>query len=252
LRAEIVRNPGLSLPLGLAALAWLVLAGLWQAEGSLALCLSGAGGVSAQLREALAAQWALLDGAALAGTWAVMCLAMMLPIATSHLSVATAKSLPRARWPVLGGALLGYLAVWLALGLPYAGLFLGASALHGLVGAPLVAGLVYGLAILWSICPARARLLRRCHPVPAFFGGRAAQSSGAARWGGALGLRCAGVCFPAMAAPMLTGQGLLGMVLVTHVLLVERRAAIPSARLSAYPLAVLGFGALVVGALGGV
>lgn len=234
-RKDIVANPGLSLPLGLAVLAWVYLIGASQIHGGLPLCIGGDGGLGTKLQSALSAQWAMLDPR-LGVTWIAMVVAMMLPITATHFSVAVAKTLPRYRWHVLAPALAGYIGVWLLLGVPYFGLFLLGAAVESLTVWPVVPGVIYGLAIAWSFASLRLIALRRCHPVPAFFGNAQDHAKASGIWGAKLAGYCAGVCFLAMSAPMLSGQGLMGMMIVTHVLLTERRTSRPHPRLVALPL----------------
>lgn len=244
-RRDMLANPGLSLPLGLALVAWTVLAGLSRLDVGMPLCLGAGNGFGAQVRSAIGAQWALLDPWWVVG-WGAMVLAMMLPIAASHLSIAVAKTMPRYRWPVLCAAMTGYLVAWMLLGVPYVALFVLNAAVESLSVWPVVPLVTYGAAIAWSMTPQRRRALRRCHPVPVFFGEGRAQARAAGLWGARLAGYCASVCFLAMAAPMLSGQGLTGMLIVTHVLLAERRALRPEPVQTALPLGFLLVGALVI------
>lgn len=238
LRRDSVTNPGLSLPLGVALMAWVALAGLSRLDGGLPLCLGVDRAIGSQFRSALAAQWAMLDPIVPVG-WGVMVLAMMLPIAASHLSVAVAKCLPCHRWQVLVAASLGYLAVWLLLGVPFIALHLLAAAVDSLAAWPAVPLVTYAAAIGWCMAPPRRKALRKCHPVPAFFGSGRSQSWAAGLWGVRLAGHCAAVCFFVMAAPMLSGQGMTGMMIATQVLLSERVAPRPEPARVALPLALL-------------
>lgn len=93
--------------------------------------------------------------------------------------------------------------------------------------------------IVWSFSRLRQNALRRCHPVPAFFGNGTDHARASGVWGMRLTFYCAAVCFFAMSAPMLSGQGLIGMMIATRVLLTERRTLRPAPRLVAIRLALL-------------
>ncbi len=243
-RTDILANPGLSVPLGLAALAWLALGLLARSSGGLPLCIGGPNAFGWQLQSAWVAEVTCLDPM-IAVRWALMVFAMMLPVAAPHFSVAVAKTRPRHQGVVLAAALISYVVVWLALGVPYLVLFVISAAIDGASPWPLGPVGVFGLAILWSLLPLRQSALRRCHRVPAFFGGGPAQAQSAANWGAGLAVDCAAVCWPAMAAVMLSGQGIMGMFVVTHVLLSERLAERPRKPFTTWPLALLACAAVV-------
>ena len=243
-RRDIIANIGLTAPLGLAALAWVYLVVSARAAGGLDLCIGGTGGLGAQVSAAFSAQWATLQPSMI-WTWCVMVVAMMLPLAATHLSVAVAQTTPRFKSGLLAAALSGYLIVWVALGCVYLVLFLIAQALESLNLRLVSAPVWYGVAILWCFARVRSRALRSAHVAPFFYGGASRQIGAGALWGARLAGNCAMTCFLAMSAPMLSGQGLIGMFLVTHVLLAERRTQRPKPRHVAWPLGILGLAAFV-------
>lgn len=235
LRRAALRNPGVLWP-GLLTLAgWVGLAALAGSAGGLALCL-GVGG---------AAVWTSIDAAIyyaepgrLALEWAAMVAAMMAPLALVSLAPLAARTAPAAKTVVSVAALLGYGSVWLVMGLIAVPVILVLKS--GLEASGLTA-LAYVPAILWAGMSARQRWLTALHRVPLFYGGYLA--SDAARYGARFGFGCAITCLPIMAAPMVAGQGLLGMALVTHLLLSERTSPAPRAlpmRLFLLAFAVLG------------
>lgn len=136
-------------------------------------------------------------------------------------------------------SMAGYVGVWVLLGLPYLWMFLLAAAMESITVWPVVPLGIYGVAIVWSFSRLRQKALRRCHPVPALFGNGTDHAKAAGVWGMRLAFYCATVCFFAMSAPMLSGQGLVGMMIAIHVLLTERRTLRSTPRQVAIPLVLL-------------
>lgn len=238
-RHAFCANPGLWVPLTLSGFGWACLVYASFQPAGIDLCISRASTASAQVWAAFGAEWAL-RGSSMLLAWVMMVLAMMMPIAATHMSVAIARTAPAYKLHVLAGALGGYLGVWLVFGALYLALFalaLTAQSLNlGWVGTLCF----FALAIGWCAAPMRARALRAAHAVPLFYGGGASHFWAGLRWGIRLAGLCAITCFAVMSAPMLSGQGLMGMILVTHVLLTERHKLRPERRLVALPLALLG------------
>lgn len=214
-------NPGLVWPLALSAAGWAGLLSLAQ-QGALSLCLplaNWSGSIKATLYFA--------NPDLLGLEWAWMVLAMMGPLAAISLGSLSARTAPAFKLSVTGCALLGYLAVWFALGglvVPLLLIFQSVAFALDLPGVGLGL-LAYLPSLLWAKAALRLRRLPILHRVPLLGGQR--QWASALRYGVFHGLRCARSCLPIMVAPMLAGQGLLAMALVTHILLAERIAHFP-------------------------
>jgi len=243
---------GLAAPvLAVSAVSWALLAALSQSGPGLQLCVAG-GDVFGGLAATLAARVALLDPRVAVAEWGLMVLAMMLPLVLPVLRLLAARSFSRARAPVLGGFLAGYLGLWMLAGLPVMALVLaaggaldalGGGALGGRVLAP---ALGFGLAALWAGAGPRQSALIRAHAVPVL----PARAGEAARLGVSRGGFCIASCAPAMAGAMVSGAGLAAMGLVALLLMEERRAHRPAAAPVQAVLLVAG-GALSVAALTG-
>ena len=164
-----------------------------------------------------------LNGAGgLAGSWAVMLLAMMAPLLAARIDFVWERSLPRRRPRAAGLFLLGYALVWM----PFAAVALAlAAAAHGLAEAARVPALVAAapVALLWQASPWKQHCLNRCHSVPplAAFGARA--DADALRFGASHGGWCVGSCWALMALPLIAaGAHLAAMALVALFLFAER------------------------------
>ena len=234
-------NPGVYLPLGLSALAWATLALLTEAGIPLALCTSGSGSIGSGLASAIAVEWFYLSPGQLVIEWLLMVAAMMAPLAAPHLVIISAQSFPDRRLPLTLAALGGYVVVWAMIGPLFIGVMILLRAASAATGAGALAPVIaFGIAVIWCFAWQRQRALRRCHAVPVLYGRDGAATRAAALYGLRLGLLCAVVCAPAMAAPMLAGQGLLPMALITHVLLQERMHLRPRPAFTAVSLALIG------------
>ncbi|MBY5974188.1 DUF2182 domain-containing protein [Ferrimonas balearica] len=243
---RVVSNPAVPWCLGLSAISWLALWALSLGGGTLMLCLTAPQVSLDGIRRALAATLFVASPAALALEWLLMVLAMMLPLALPHLGIFCARLYRDMRLAALGAALAGYLGIWMLVGLATVPLMLLLHALTATEGLSLVVpGLAWLMAIGWCYAPARRNALRRCHAVPVMYGRGADVYRGAFRYGIRLGGDCLVSCGFAMAAPMLAGQGIAAMALVTHVLLAERLRHRPTIAQVALPLTLIGLTALL-------
>jgi predicted metal-binding membrane protein len=152
--------------------------------------------------------------------WALMVLAMMLPLAIAPLWHVRERSFARRRGRSMALFIAGFIAVWML-----AGVILQTAALltRLMVPEPLACfGLALAIALLWQVSPAKQWFLNRCHqrrPLAAF--GFAANLD-AFGFGVRNGAACAGACWALMLATLLIGQGQLSaMIIVTLFSLVE-------------------------------
>lgn len=155
--------------------------------------------------------------------WVAMVLAMMLPVVAPQARQIAMRSLWHRRHRAMSWFLLGYLAVWLAVG----AVFLGALVA---VGRPQPGPLVLAAALLaaaaWQVARPRRRIMRRCGSLPpaAARGWRANRDCAEA--GVRIGLRCTFTCGPVMLATALGhGLALMGGLLV---LVLSERARGPN------------------------
>ena len=227
--------------LSLSALCWATLAILAQRGDHLALCLTPPATLIDGVMAGLSAQLYQLSPLGLAAEWALMIGAMMLPLAVPHLSIFQARLYRRMQQPALAAALAGFVLVWLGIGFVAVPLMLVLRAVAGVDGwGWLVPVLAYSAAILWCFATPRQRAFRQCHAVPVVCGNGPAVYRTAFGYGLRLGSRCSITCGLAMAAPMLSGQGILAMALVTHVLLTERLSHRTTPWQTVVPLGLIG------------
>jgi predicted metal-binding membrane protein len=209
--------------IALSAVGWALVIGFDQSVLVPGLCVSGAtaGWTGSPSFEAAVAVNA---SSALAFSWLVMLLAMMLPLIWQPLLHVWDRSLAERRGRATLLFLAGYFGVWM---LVMTILELLAVALRLAAGSELGAFLVaIGAAIAWQVMPVKARYLRGCHvlrPLPAF-GLRADFAS--FRFGGEIGRSCMVACWAIMLVP-LAGVGahipLMGMAAL--LMLCERYSA---------------------------
>lgn len=154
-----------------------------------------------------------------------MVLAMMLPLFVPALKGISASSFRAERSSKVSCAAFGFVLTALLVGIvaiPLTFLFRTAISVGPSIIGPI---LLFSLAAWWQGTRARARIVARCHQP--FF---PSSTNGAVRYGMEQGYYCSLSCMPAMLATMGTGQGLLPMFLVTHIMLSERLAHRPSQR----------------------
>ena len=244
-RRRVQINAAVYWPLGLSIYGWAVLNYLAQGGEELLLCLTLPPSLFDGFLSGLSATLYLISPTALAAEWGLMVLAMMLPMTIPHLSPFCMRLFRNMQLGAVLAALGGFVLVWLAIGLFAVPLMLVLRAVAFVDGmAWFVPAFAYGLAILWSYSALRQKMFRRCHVVPVVCGQGGAVYRAALGYGVRLGGYCGATCGFAMAAPMLSGQGILAMALVTHVLLKERLSHRVTPAQTAVPLALIGSMAL--------
>ena len=207
----------------LSAVGWALVIGFDQSILVPGLCVPGSttGWMGGSSFEAAVSANA---STALAVSWFVMLLAMMMPLIWQPLDHVWDRSLAERRGRATLLFVVGYFGVWM---LVMAILELLAVALRLAAGSEIGAfAAAVGVAIVWQMMPVKARYLRRCHvlrPLPAF-GLRADFAS--FRFGVEIGRSCIVACWAIMLVP-LTGEGahipLMGMAAL--LMLSERYAA---------------------------
>lgn len=178
----------------------------------------GAAAVSEPLLSSWAESWS---------HWVLMVAAMMLPVVAPQVRNVAMRSLWLRRQRSAGLFVVGYVAVWVAVGAVVL-TPLVALDLHPL-GTPWLVGILI-VAAAWQVSPPRRRILRRCASLrlgPA--AGRSADLD-CAKAGVRSGRRCLATCGPLMLA-MVASHSLLLMAGLLVVLLTERaRGANPMRR----------------------
>jgi predicted metal-binding membrane protein len=154
--------------------------------------------------------------------WDLMVLAMMVPVAAPYARRVAFESLWRRRHRAIAWFVLGYLALWLAVGAA----LVGAVAVVGRTPDLRLVSLLFLLAAAWQVSRPRRRVLRRCGVLPAgaLKGWRADRDCTVN--GLRYGVRCTLVCGPAMAAAALSGS--LVLMAGVIVLFLSERARGPN------------------------
>jgi predicted metal-binding membrane protein len=150
----------------------------------------------------------------LATGWALMVVAMMLPLAIAPLWHVRERSFARRRGRSTALFVAGFVAVWMV-----AGVILQTIALVARWAVPMplaCLGLAIAVALLWQVSPAKQWCLNRCHQRPKLEAFGFAADYDAFRFGVRNGAACAGACWALMLPMLLIGQGQLpAMVAVT-------------------------------------
>lgn len=241
-----IRGPAFRLALLPAALAWAIMVLLWARQVPVSLCLapqsSGLGGIGAHWR----AGFAMAEPGRLAGEWALMLAAMMLPLTAPMVAWVWARSFPRRRSRSAGLFLGGYLLAWAGAAAAATPLLIMARGTAAALGFAPALGLIGALlAAWWQLSAAKRRALNRCHGTVALRAFGSAANRDAAAFGLLHGGRCIRACLPVMLLPMLGGSGLAAMAAIFILLLGERSQHTPQLDRSALILVLLGLYSLV-------
>jgi len=161
----------------------------------------------------------------LAGSWALMAVAMMAPLIGAPLRQLRERSLARLRSAAMLCFALGYGGVWMAAGGIVLGTALGFALLLPPGWSAAGAGL---LVLLWQVSPTKQHCLNRCHARPriAAFGAPAAAS--ALRYGLTHGRWCVAASAPLMVLPFLLPAGHLAAMAAVAVFLYAERIERPA------------------------
>lgn len=186
-----------------------------------AICAQGAALPADGWADAARSVLAVTPPGRLLADWSLMLLAMMPPLLAVPLMHVWRSSLPRRRAGALASFILGYVAVWLAMG-PV--LIAAAFVLQAATGeAAFLAALL--IAAVWSASPWQRRALNRAHRLPriGLFGWPALRD--ALAFGAVHAAWCVASCWAWMLAPLTAGRWhLVAMALAGFVMLVERLA----------------------------
>lgn len=183
-------------------------------------------------------------------TWALMCVAMMVPAALPALAHVGTNSLRRRRQRAMAGFAAVYLAVWTG----YGALLAASAPLWSRLPGDAVLACALALAAAWQSTVHKRRALRDCHrssPLPQS-GPRA--MTGTVRFGLRHGGACLRSCWALMAVMAAAGGGtgmLAWMALLTGIVTAERFTRRPgrTTRLAAAALAAAALAAALAPAL---
>lgn len=174
--------------------------------------------------------------AAVLGWWAVMTVAMMLPLVLPAVRRVAVSSFWHRRQRAASEFVAGYLAVWMLVGVITVGAL---SNLASLIGSTATMAAAFTAAAVWQLSAAKRRSLRRCSrssPL-APTGWRAARDC--ARFGAVIGWSCVTSCWALMAATVTAAHTFEVMAVVFGVQLNERFRRRPAVALSAAVIAAL-------------
>ena len=236
-----LRSDGFRWAIAPALAAWVLLA-LWAGTGrGLEFCFGVGTSALAAAGSAIRAEFALADPGSIATEWLLMTLAMMLPLALPAIAHVAARSFFRRRERALAIFVSGFALVWFAAGVLAIPLLLLSDAVLDSAGLGRWGGIIgCALAALWQVSPAKGLALRRCHLRPSLPAVGPAADLGALAFGVGHGLRCLRSCFAMMVPPLLGGQHLMAMAVVTLLLFAERATDRPAFGSSALVLLLLG------------
>jgi predicted metal-binding membrane protein len=224
-----------------SAAAWLAL--LWRSAGqhSLVLCLAPRATLLEGFFANMAAGFAVIAPGRWAAEWALMIVAMMLPLLVPMVRHVAARSFATQRERSVGLFVASYALVWLAaaaassvalVALRAAFFAIGLAAWTGLISCALAAG--------WQLSAAKVRAVNRCHGTVALRPWAPHAGRDAIGFGLLHGTRCVRACLPVMVLPLAGGHGLPAMAAVFAILLAERARPKPQYRMSAIILLLLG------------
>ena len=200
-----------------AAMAWLVLLGM-SALMTMPMDHHGMSGAMSTSPSSWAEHWS---------HWLLMVLAMMLPVAARQVRGVAQRSIWSRRQRSAVFFVLGYVALWSAVGALLVGVVVATGLDDGATDLLVVSLL---LAAAWQTSAPRRRLVRRCEALKLGAPSGLAGDVDCTRAGLRAGVRCLQECWPAMIA-MALSQSLLLMAGLTVVLLTERmRGANPQRR----------------------
>jgi len=156
-----------------------------------------------------------------------MMAAMMLPSSTrAGRAVAEVSARTDARWagPAPAAFAIGYLAVWLMVGLAGAGVLAAGRAVGVHPGGRAVAAGVLLAAALYELTPVKDACLRRCrHPVGLVVTHWRPGPLGAVRIGALYGRWCVGCCWALMAGLLVLGAMSMGWMLLVAALIAAEK-----------------------------
>jgi predicted metal-binding membrane protein len=158
------------------------------------LCTAGGSHRLAWNPQALqfALEWTPLSGSA--QSWFFMLLAMTPPLLAQPMRRLWHGSLARRRVAAVAAFVLGYGALWMAAG----AVLIAAATVAGVELGPVAAPAILGVALLWSVSPAKKTFLGLCHRAPTLRAFGVSAYRDCLEYGAMSGAWCVGVCWPLM------------------------------------------------------
>jgi predicted metal-binding membrane protein len=173
--------------------------------------------------------------------WLLMTVAMMFPLSIGAIQATAHRSLWRRRHRAIAGWLVGYLAVWLLVGVT---LWLISTLLltRPMLASRSVVAIAFLLAASWQVAPTRARALARCHHTQPIAPAGWRADYDCVRYGWTMGVWCSMTCGALMVACWLVGHGPPGVIAMAFATLIgftERYVARPDPRWLAASIVVM-------------
>jgi predicted metal-binding membrane protein len=187
---SLVRTPILVV----SAAAWILL--VLQPGAMMLHCHPGHGSLAVMLAHTQPGPMAL--------GWALMVVAMMLPLMAAPVRHVRDRTFSHRRVRATVLFLSGYLAVWMAAGAMLVVAALGIRSAGESMGPAVLAAL---LVLVWQVSPGKQACLNRLHAHPQLVAFGVAADFDALRFGLAHGGWCVGSCWGLMLLPMLSSSG---------------------------------------------
>jgi predicted metal-binding membrane protein len=217
-----VRNPVLLM----SAVTWILLLVEPGGMGKLAHCPAISSGAM-PLPRSFQMLLAMNSPASLAAGWVLMLAAMMAPVLIAPLYHIRLRSFTSRRVRSMALFVVGYAAIWMALGGVLLAIELAVKLFTPQSYLP-AAGVVL-IALVWQCSPIKQRCLNRCHAHTELAAFGAAADFDALRFGVTHGIWCAGSCWALMLFPMLLPQGHVIAMAAAAVLIFGERLEQPIA-----------------------
>lgn len=161
--------------------------------------------------------------------WALMVVAMMVPLVIGAVRTTAARSLWQRRDRAIACFLTGYLGVWLVAGVAVTAAL--AALRPELWPHPdMVAAAAFGAAALWQLTPFKSFALSACHRTAPLAPDGWRGYRDCASFGFTIGRGCFLSCWVMMLACTVAGHNTLGMVSVAAIAFVERYSFRPDQR----------------------
>ncbi len=180
--------------------------------------------------------------------WLLMTVAMMLPSILPTARHVGLVSYWDRRQRAIAAYATGYLAAWTFAGVALIGAI---HVLQPVIGAPVTAAAVFAAAIAWQWSPRKQQALASCsiaRPVPSSARGG---DLGCLGLGAEVGMSCIASCWALMGATLATSHSVVSMIVVSGVILGERRTDPPRPRRVIPVVAALGVATVLALVAGG-
>ncbi|QBR91161.1 DUF2182 domain-containing protein [Nocardioides euryhalodurans] len=144
------------------------------------------------------------------GTWTVMCVAMMLPLALPALRHVAFNSFRGHRWSGMALLATGFLVPWVAFGV--VAIAIGEWLLAGWMSSALLLAVLLVVAAGWQVSPPKRWAAFSCSRTVPLAPGGAREVGTRLEFGARQSLRCMGACWPLMAVMVVLPHGVVGLL----------------------------------------